>query len=74
MTGNLTALATRLCRALKDDTAGRPMQWRAIDKLAPRCRLPRAVAAEAATFAEQQGWLTIEGGHSVCLTEAGRRL
>jgi len=30
-------------------------------------------AEAAAAEAEAKGWLTIEGGHSVCLTDEGRR-
>ena len=31
-------------------------------------------AEAAAVEAETKGWLTMEGRHSVCLTEAGRQL
>jgi len=29
---------------------------------------------EAETAAASKGWLTIEGGHSVCLTDNGRQM
>ena len=32
------------------------------------CKLPDPLKSDAA-----KGWLTIEGGHSVCLTDDGRR-
>ena len=30
--------------------------------------------ADADLYAEEQGWLELEGAHSACLTEEGRRL
>jgi hypothetical protein len=30
--------------------------------------------ADAVLYAEQQGWLKLEGAHSACLTEEGKRL
>ena len=30
--------------------------------------------ADAVLYAEEQGWLELEGAHSACLTEEGRRL
>lgn len=32
------------------------------------------MTAEAIVFAVAQGWVIIEAGHSICLTDAGRRL
>jgi hypothetical protein len=30
--------------------------------------------ADAVLYAEEQGWLKLEGVHSACLTEEGKRL
>lgn len=61
-------LTLHLMRQLYDSTAGRPMQWRSlagISDVAPQ---------QAVQLAVDHGWLLIEGGHSVCLTDEGRRL
>jgi len=66
-------LALRLCRALNVDTGGQPMQWRMASMIAVRARIrgekeiDKAVAAAVAA-----GWLILEGGHSICLTDSGR--
>ena len=67
-------LALKLCRALAVDTGGRPQQWRMVSTIAVRARIrdqreiDRAVAVAAAS-----GWITVEAGHSVCLTDLGRQ-
>ena len=67
--------AIRFCKALGIDTGNRPMQWREVTTIGARCRIrdPKALAA-AVAFAVTQGWLEVQDGHSVCLTEKGRRL
>jgi len=60
--------ALRLMRALYDATDGRPMQWRSLEGL----DVPET--DEAVRYAVTRGWVTVEGGHSVCLTDDGRRL
>jgi len=45
-----------------------------LDSVAKRLGVPWDDAEAAANEAAAKGWLTIEGGHSVCLTDAGRRL
>jgi hypothetical protein len=75
MPSKAEALARRFCAALASDTAGRPMQWRMIAPIAARARLRTEQDQRAAlTYAVEQGWLEVEGGHSVQLTEAWRRL
>lgn len=64
--------ARRFCGTLKIDTDGRPMRWRSIGPIADRAGVQDAAAAVAT--AVEQGWIEVEGGHSVCLTEKGRRL
>jgi hypothetical protein len=44
------------------------MQWRSLEGLV----VPET--AEAVRYAEERGWILVRDGHSVCLTEAGRRL
>ena len=67
MSSETETLARHLVRALYNATEGRPMQWRMLAGL-------DGVTADAIEFAVARGWLLIERGHSVCLTDAGRRL
>lgn len=62
------ALALHIMRALYDATAGRPMQWRSVAGISDV-----AETREAVQLAVGRGWLLVEGGHSVCLTDEGRR-
>ena len=59
--------ALRLVRALYDSPDGLPQQWRMLEEL-------DGMTAEAIVFAVARGWVVIEAGHSICLTDAGRRL
>lgn len=59
--------AERLIRALYSLTDGQPGQWRMITSLG------RVGTAGAIDTAMRAGWIDIEGGHSVRLTDAGRR-
>lgn len=63
------ALALHIMRALYDATAGRPMQWRSLAGISDV-----AETREAVQLAVTRGWLLVEGGHSVCLTDEGRQL
>lgn len=65
--GNAGA-ARRLVKALSAATAGRPQQWRSLIELG------YGEDSAAVRHAVGEGWLLIEGGHSVCLTDAGRWL
>jgi hypothetical protein len=56
-----------LIRALYDAADGRPMQWRKIEQL-------DGATADAVEFAAARGWVVVQAGHSICLTDAGRRL
>lgn len=64
--------ARRFCAALKTDTNGRPMRWRSISSIAERAR--ESEADQVVAIAAEQGWIEVEGDHSVCLTDKGRRL
>lgn len=67
MASKTESLAVKLVRILYDPTDDRPRQWRMIS------RLDRA-AADAVEFASLQGWIHVEGGQLVALTDAGRQL
>ncbi len=70
-----------LARSLRDDvyrvTDGRPMRWVMVDELRLR-HADRTLAKidAAVALAIGKGWMegTGEPAHSVCLTDAGRRL
>jgi hypothetical protein len=61
-------LALHLVRAIYDATDGQPQAWRSLAGLGKGSESEVAVQ-----FAVDRGWLLHEGGHSVCLTDAGRR-
>jgi hypothetical protein len=61
------SLAVQLVRALNDAPDGHTMQWRKIEHL-------DFATADAIEFAAVRGWVQIEGGHSIALTDAGRLL
>lgn len=67
-TTEIEKTARHLVRALYRATDGRPQQWRMLAGFADM-----AEAQEAVQHAVDQGWMLVEGGHSVCLTDAGRR-
>ena len=69
-----TDRARRFVSALGDLSDRHPQRWRMLDTVAKRLGVPWDDAEGAAKEAAAEGWLTIEGGHSVCLTDAGRRL
>jgi hypothetical protein len=62
--------ARRSCSALDDLTDRRPQRWRMIHSVAKQLGVSWDEAKAAAGEAEILGWLTMEGRHSVCLTEA----
>jgi hypothetical protein len=69
-----TDRARRFCSALNDLSEHRPQRWRMLDSVARKLGVPWDDAEAAAKEAEAQGWLLVEGGHSVCLTNDRRRL
>ena len=60
-------LARHITRAVYQATDGQPRRWRMLSSI------PGATA-DAVLYAVDQGWLELEGAHSACLTEEGRRL
>lgn len=69
MASKTEALALHIMRSLHDSTVGRPMQWRSLAGISDVTE-----AQEAVQLAVDHGWLLIEGGHSICLTDAGRQV
>jgi hypothetical protein len=67
MASETESLAVQLVRALYDATDGRPMQWRMLEEL-------DGATTDAIEFAAARGWVIVEAPHSICLTDAGRRL
>jgi hypothetical protein len=61
------SLALQLVRALYDSTDGLAQQWRMLEEFP-------GMTAEAIELAVARGWMIVEAGHSICLTNAGRRL
>ena len=67
MASETESLAVQLVRALSDATDARPMQWRMIEQL-------DGATADAVEFAVARGWVQVEGGHRIALTQVGRQL
>jgi hypothetical protein len=67
MASKTESLAVQLVRVLYNETEGLPRQWRTIP------RLDRA-ASDAVELASARGWIQVEGGNSVALTDVGRQL
>ena len=68
MLRNTQSLAINLIRGLYETAEGQPIQWRSLDDFDP----PQT--AEAVRYATTRGWIQVESGNSVCLTDAGWRL
>lgn len=69
------AMARRIVRTMQTYTGSMPQQW------VPVATIARLVTVSDDDFPQatmqvgiDQGWLLVEGGHSICLTDAGRRL
>ena len=60
-------LALYLLHALYHATGGKPQEWRMLEEL-------DGMTAEAIVFAVARGWVVVQGGHSIFLTDVGRRL
>lgn len=71
--------STKFARILREDvraiTRGQPMRWVMVHELGLRHpQLSDDALAAALALAVDRSWLLVEGGHSVCLTDDGRRL
>jgi len=60
-------LARHITKAVYEATDGQPRRWKMLSSI------PGATAASV-LYAVDQGWIELEGAHSACLTEEGRRL
>jgi hypothetical protein len=68
MSRKTEALAIHLIRGLYDAAEGRQNQWHSLGNLdAPQ-------AAEPVRYATSRGWILMESGNNVRLTDAGWRL
>ena len=62
-------LARHIVASLYDATGGKPQQWRSLAGISETTETKAAVQ-----LAVDRGWLLIQGGHSICLTDEGRRM
>lgn len=69
MSSKTETLARHILGSLYDATGGRPQQWRSLAGISETRE-----TAEAVQLAVDRGWLLIERGHSICLTDEGRRI
>ena len=60
-------LARHITRVVYEASDGQPRRWRMVSTI------PGATVASV-LYAEEQGWIELEGGRKACLTEEGRRL
>jgi hypothetical protein len=60
-------LALHLVCALYDATGGQSLHWRMSAEIDRE-------TADAIEFAVARGWVIVEDGYSICLTDAGRHL
>jgi hypothetical protein len=67
MSSETETLALHLVRALYEATGGRPQEWRNLEEL-------DVATTDAIEFAVARGWVVVQAGHSICLTDAGRRV
>lgn len=69
MSSEAEALARHIMRSLYDATDGLPQQWRSLAGISETSESEAAVR-----LAVDRGWLLVERGHSICLTDEGRRI
>ena len=67
MSSETETLALHLVHALYDATDGEPQEWRSLEEL-------DVATTDAIEFAVARGWVVVQAGHSICLTDVGRRL
>ena len=68
MPSEMERLARHIVASLYNATDGQPQQWRSLAGISETAETKATVQ-----LAVDRGWLLIEGGHSICLTDAGRR-
>ena len=67
MASETETVALHLVRALCDVTDATSQQWHRLAEL-------DGMTTDAIEFAVARGWVVVQAGHSICLTDAGRRL
>jgi hypothetical protein len=67
MASDTETLALRMLCVLYDATDGQPLHWRMSAEIDRE-------TADAIEFAVARGWVIVEDGYSICMTDAGRRL
>lgn len=68
-------MALCIVRDVHEYTGGRQQHWAPLQTIVRRLVLTdEAVIVDALALGVDLGWLLVEGEHSVCLTEEGRRL
>jgi hypothetical protein len=67
MPSETETLALRMLSVLYDATDGQPLHWRMSAEIDRE-------TADAIEFAVARGWVIVEDGYSICLTDAGRCL
>jgi Mn-dependent DtxR family transcriptional regulator len=71
---DIEALAISIVEEIYDYTSGRPGKSVDLDRIAQRLQLSRKpILAEAIRVAEAEDWVVVEDGHSLTLTNEGRR-
>lgn len=69
MPSEVEKIARHIVHSLYVTTGGRPQQWRSLAGISETRETEAAVQ-----LAVDRGWLLIERGHSICLTDEGRRI
>lgn len=74
MRSKIETLARWIVRDVSTYTRNRALAWVPWSTIAARLALgENAPIAEALVHAVDQGWMMVEGGHTVCLTDRGRQ-
>lgn len=67
-------MALCIVRDVHEYTGGRQQNWAPLETIVRRLVLTdEAVIVDALALGVDRGWLLVEGGHSVALTDEGRR-
>jgi hypothetical protein len=73
-TGPVERRARSLCVELARVTADTPMEYQMVRLIARLVAIDYETADAAIARAVGQGWVIVEAGRSICLTDAARRL
>ena len=68
-------LSRRIVRDVYALTAGKPMLWVPVETITCRVALgDEDMVSQAIELVRRKCWLDFAGGHSICLTNEGRRM